>query len=317
MNRIDRLSAMLTQLQAKRRITARTLADRFDISLRTVYRDIRALEESGVPIIGEAGIGYSIMEGYRLPPVMFTREEAFSLLVAEKIAQTLTDQHNTDQIHSAMFKIRSILRTSEKKLLEEVDENIAIRPPRNSLHKMNPPDMLQKILNSIAAQKVLHIHYSTIRKEEVSERDIEPIGIYFANDHWYLIAHCHLRQGYRTFRTDRVQSIHSTDRDFQQRHPSLLKYLASLQKKQRLIKVVLHINASIAKYIKEEKYQQGFVLQNEKDDVVEMIFMVSSIYGISRWIMKMAEHAQVIEPDHLKNHVVEMAQKILDRYENS
>lgn len=78
MNRIDRLTAILTHLQTKRLVKAQHLADRFNISLRTVYRDIRALEEAGVPIIGEAGAGYSLLEGYRLPPVMFTQEEAMA-----------------------------------------------------------------------------------------------------------------------------------------------------------------------------------------------------------------------------------------------
>ena len=102
MNRIDRLSAILTHLQSSRLITGSDIARRFDISLRTVYRDIRALEQAGVPVIGEAGLGYSIMEGYRLPPVMFTREEALAFLMAEKIVRKVTDQHNSVYIPAGM-----------------------------------------------------------------------------------------------------------------------------------------------------------------------------------------------------------------------
>ncbi len=91
MNRIDRLHAILTHLQSKKRVTAQELADRFNISLRTVYRDVKALDESGVPVIGEAGSGYSIMEGYRLPPVMFTQEEAAALIMGAKLAERMTD----------------------------------------------------------------------------------------------------------------------------------------------------------------------------------------------------------------------------------
>src|SRR6218665_238143 len=92
LKKLNRIVAILTHLQSARTVTAQELADRFDVSLRTIYRDIRTLEESGVPVVGEAGQGYSIMEGYRLPPVMFTREEAGSFITAEKLMQNLTDE---------------------------------------------------------------------------------------------------------------------------------------------------------------------------------------------------------------------------------
>src|SRR6187397_1035701 len=107
MNRIDRVSAILIQLQSRRVVKAQDIADRFNISLRTVYRDIKALDEAGIPVTGEAGIGFSIMEGYRLPPVMFTREEATAFLTAEKLVEKLTDASTREIYQAAMFKIKS------------------------------------------------------------------------------------------------------------------------------------------------------------------------------------------------------------------
>src|SRR5882762_2366702 len=118
MNRIDRISAILIQLQSRRVTKAQDIADRFAISLRTVYRDVKALEEAGIPIIGEAGVGYSIMDGYRLPPVMFTQEEAIAFLTAEKFVEKLTDASTTEHHKSAMYKVRAILKTTEKDMLE-------------------------------------------------------------------------------------------------------------------------------------------------------------------------------------------------------
>src|ERR1700712_437955 len=118
MNRIDRVSAILIQLQSRRVVKAIDIADRFGISLRTVYRDVKTLEEAGIPIIGEAGVGYSIMDGYRLPPVMFTREEATAFLTAEKFVEKLTDTSTTAQYQSAMYKVKAVLRSSEKDALE-------------------------------------------------------------------------------------------------------------------------------------------------------------------------------------------------------
>src|ERR1700742_2887373 len=126
MNRIDRISAILIQLQSRRVVKAGDIADRFNISLRTVYRDIRTLEEAGIPLIGEAGVGYSIMEGYRLPPIMFTREEATAFLTAEKFVENLTDASTIANHRSAMYKIKAILRSAEKDLLEDIDSNIHV-----------------------------------------------------------------------------------------------------------------------------------------------------------------------------------------------
>src|SRR5690606_19543314 len=125
-NRFDRIVSILIQLQSKKTVRAQELAERFDVSLRTIYRDIRSLNTAGIPIIGEAGTGYSMMEGYRLPPVMFTRQEAGSFVAAEKLMQHFTDRNLLKHFESAMYKIKSVLRGSEKEWVETLDSYISI-----------------------------------------------------------------------------------------------------------------------------------------------------------------------------------------------
>src|SRR3569833_1938427 len=132
MNRIDRISAILIQLQSRRVVKAQDIADRFGISLRTVYRDIKTLEEAGIPLIGEAGVGYSIMDGYRLPPVMFTREEATAFLTAEKLMEKLTDPSSDENYKSAMYKVRSVLRMAVKDFLDNIDGDREVIQSRSS-----------------------------------------------------------------------------------------------------------------------------------------------------------------------------------------
>src|SRR5712672_3412280 len=126
MNRIDRISAILIQLQSRRIVKAADIAERFNISLRTVYRDVKTLEEAGVPVIGEAGVGYSIMEGYRLPPVMFTKEEATAFLTAEKLVEKLTDDSTKKNYSTAMLKVKAVLRLTEKDYLEDMEQHIEV-----------------------------------------------------------------------------------------------------------------------------------------------------------------------------------------------
>src|SRR6202000_756577 len=165
MNRIDRISAILIQLQSRRVVKAADIAERFNISLRTVHRDVKTLEEAGIPFIGEAGVGYSIMDGYRLPPVMFTREGATAFFTAAKLFEKLTDASTMANHKSAMYKIRAILKTTEKDLLEDMDGNIEVfKRVDNSVLMGN--DYIQVILNSIVQKAILLMEYFAHHSQE-------------------------------------------------------------------------------------------------------------------------------------------------------
>src|SRR5690554_2482552 len=176
MNRFDRVTAILIQLQSKKVIRAQDLAARFDVSMRTIYRDIKSLEEAGIPLYGEAGVGYSIADGYRLPPVMFTSEEAIALLTAEKLVEKLADTETARNYSAIMFKIRSVLKRKEKDVLEEIEENIVVRKRINPFRDKADLNFLPTILHSIARKQVLHIEYFSMYQQENSKRLIEPLG---------------------------------------------------------------------------------------------------------------------------------------------
>src|SRR5690606_32751984 len=125
--RFDRIVNILIQLQSKRVVKAQELADRFEVSLRTIYRDIKSLEQAGVPLIGEAGTGYSIMEGYRLPPVSFSREEALSFVATEKLAQKFLDKESSQRYSAALLKIKAILKSNDKDLLSNMEDQIVMK----------------------------------------------------------------------------------------------------------------------------------------------------------------------------------------------
>jgi predicted DNA-binding transcriptional regulator YafY len=307
MNRIDRITAILIQLQSKRIVKAQDIAERFDISLRTVYRDIRTLEVAGVPLVGEVGIGYSIMDGYRLPPVMFTKEEATAFLTAEKLIEKLSDASTVESYKSAMYKIKAVLRSTEKDYLENIDDHIEVIGNVYLPEDKNPSNPLQSILKSVSEKNILTIEYFANHSQEKTKRNVEPVGIFYLGTYWHLIAFCHLRNDYRDFRTDRIATISATNQSFKKEHPSLKTYLKQISKEKELVTVIMQVDKEIMKHFGDQKFYNGFVSQKELKTKLEMTFLTSSIEGFSRWYMMFGDRAEIISPDSLKERIKQLA----------
>ena len=304
MNRIDRISAILIQLQSRRVVKAADIAERFNISLRTVYRDVRTLEEAGIPLIGEAGVGYSIMDGYRLPPVMFTREEATAFLTAEKFVEKLTDSTTMKHHQSAMYKVRAILKTAEKDALEDLDGSIEVLKSHRQKQATGNTDHIQAILDGIVQKKLLCIDYFAGHSQEFTKRDVEPVGIFYLDSFWHLIAYCRLRNDYRDFRIDRISKLIITDTIYNNsRHPTLKAYIAQTAKEKQLETVMIKVDKEIAHYLEHQKYYSGFISEKAIGNKIEMTFLTTSIEGFARWFMMFGDHAEIISPDHLKEKI--------------
>ncbi len=313
MNRIDRVSAILIQLQSKRVVKAQEIADRFDISLRTVYRDIKALDEAGIPVIGEAGMGYSIMDGYRLPPVMFTKDEAAAFITAGKIVDKLTDTATRKSYEEALMKIKAVLRHAEKDFVEGIDEHIAVVENQYLPKKTGDNIHLQTILQNIATKTVLDIGYFANHSQEYSNRMVEPVGIFYSANNWYLVAYCRLRKDYRHFRTDRISYITPTTLQYRHQHPSLNSFIDKMKQERELEKVVVSVDKKVMKYFGEQKYYNGFVSQKENGDTIEMTFLTGSIAGFARFYLLFGEHADILEPPGLKQTVLDIMGNIKTR----
>lgn len=311
-NRFDRIIAILIQLQSKRIVKAHELADRFQVSLRTIYRDIRTLESSGVPIVSEAGVGYSIMEGYRLPPIMFTREEAGSFVAAEKLMQKFTDRSLGDYHRSAMYKIKSVLRGREKDWVDTLESQIFV-DPTEQLFNDHIPDALEILLESIAGKKQVFLKYHSLEADGPRTRNIEPVGLFHKNNFWYVLGYCHYRNDYRQFRTDRILQIQRTGIDFTLAHGILEDYLGERENPKKT-KIRILVDKNISRHIKSVKKQYGFVSEEVKGDYIEMTFMCSDMEnGFSRWYLMFGDYAQILEPASLKERVRYLLRKTEQR----
>jgi len=313
MNKFDRIIATLILLQSKRRITATTISERFDISLRTVYRDINTLKNAGIPIIGDPGIGYSILEGYRLPPIMFNEEEMASLLTAEKFIGKVADQQTEAYYSSALLKIKAILRNSEKQSLEILDNSIVISTKKNWENK----PFLQDIFKSITAKTVVQIEYQKADDSQ-SIRLIEPIGCYHNATNWYLVAYCQMKKDYRTFKLNRIVKLQSLDDNFDTKHINLQDYIDrqndSWKEAQKLFGIEVAFSHEFLQFAENRKYYFGFVEQSDINGKVHMKFLNTSIEIMARWLIQFGDQVTVIAPIELKEKMKSLANQLFKHY---
>jgi predicted DNA-binding transcriptional regulator YafY len=310
MNKFDRIIAILILLQSRRTITASDIADKFNISVRTVYRDINSLCEAGVPVAATAGRGYSMMEGYNIPPIMFNKEELTAILTAEKLIEKFTDKSILKNFNSATAKIRSILKYQDKELLEDFENNIAVIRNRNFNENFNDSSILQKIINSISSKKALEIEYFSFYSSETNIRIIEPIGIFLFENNWHTIAFCKMRNSYRNFRLDRIRKITPTEFDFQKIHPSINEYIAKMSFEKQITSIVINIDKKYAKYLNERKYFHGFVDEIEFDEHIQMTFINDYHNSFLRWFISFADVASIVQPEELKLKLVNLFSEI-------
>lgn len=303
--RFDRIVAILIQLQSKKIVKAQELANRFEVSLRTIYRDIRTLEASGVPIYSEAGVGYALMEGYRLPPVMFTREEASSFIAAEKLMQKFTDKTLGNHYASAMYKLKAVLRSDDKDWVSNIESNVLMQSSEK-LFNDKSPNTLATLFESIAEKTQVTLSYKAIQSEGITVRNIEPVGIFHENNNWYVFGYCHLRKDYRQFRADRVHKIKKTEIPFSLEHDALETYL-NKNKDIPTTKVRILVDKKISKYLAFEQKYHGYISEKEIEDKVEMTFMTRDIEnGFARWYMMFGDYASILEPERLKIRILEL-----------
>ncbi|UBM59893.1 YafY family transcriptional regulator [Marinilongibacter aquaticus] len=306
--RFDRIVSILIQLQSKKIVKAQDLADRFEVSLRTIYRDIRTLESSGVPILSEAGVGYSIMDGYRLPPVMFTKEEAGSFVAAEKLMEQFTDDSLGAYFSSAMYKVKSVLRGFEKDWIDAIESQVRINPVEDLFNK-DIPNALEIIFESIAEKKQIFLKYRALNADAHTDRLIEPVGLFHERNAWYIMAFCHLRQDYRQFRTDRMLQIKRTETPFVNEHGLLDDYRKKPEEVEKT-KVVVRVEKQVARFMRSNCNYYGLQSEELMGEEIEMTFMTREVeHGFLRWFLMFADYATIVEPLSLKIRLREILQE--------
>ena len=210
MNRTDRLMAILLEFQARREVRAEDLARRFEVSVRTVYRDVQALSEGGVPIAAMPGKGYRLLDGYFLPPLTFTADEAALLALGGAFVRDRVDAGLRRAADDALAKLAGVL---------PAEKRAAVARRQRELLFLDPdPDeddpRLAPLRQAIEERRVVRLLYHARRRPDPDERDVEPVSLVYLDRGWHLAAYCRLRQGPRLFRLERIDRHQPTGERF-------------------------------------------------------------------------------------------------------
>lgn len=313
MNRIDRLTGMILLLQGQRVITAEQIAGHFEISVRTVYRDLSALGEAGVPIIAEAGVGYSLMRGYHMPPVMFTEDEAAALFMSGVVTEQIADDSLSQSLKSALLKVRSVLPQEKKDYLHQLKDKVDVSFRQSRVGERR--ESLMPVQDAIVRKRCLKITYNASNRGELTERLVEPLGLVFYARQWHLIAWCRLRKDARDFRLDRLAAWEVSDECFAGH--------AGFSVKDFLRKSIENHELTPATIIVEREALERFrgeipctPLSEEilPDGRVRMELLTYSCEWLSRWLLGFGTRVEAVNPPELREEVRDAARSVAALY---
>ncbi|MEL6842955.1 MAG: WYL domain-containing protein [Bacteroidota bacterium] len=229
LSRLSRLTSLLLKLQARPYISVDELAEEFDVSRRTIYRDLGALEAAGVPLTNEKGKGFAIMRGYHIPPVMFTEAEANAIIFGEKLIDRTKDESLIQAFCEAVEKIKAVLYDDFKERVELLGRRTIIGKNWQNERSSNYLSQIQEALTHF---RVLRIHYHKEEAAQSSQREVEPFAIYHnQEENWVMIAWCRMRKDFRSFRIDRIKKLYATNESFPPHKMTMEEYVESQRKR--------------------------------------------------------------------------------------
>lgn len=315
MNKTDRMLAIILELQGKGRQRAEDLAQTFETSKRTIYRDIQALCEAGVPLISTPGHGYALMQGYFLPPLSFTIEEATMLLLgSDYMAQNFDAQYQI-AARSASRKIEGILPERLRGDVRYLQQSIRFIVPETP-GSVAERDTLQKLRRAILERVTVRFRYYTRYRDtdqsSSNMREADPYGlVYFANA-WHLIAYCHLRKNMRNFRLERMEQLELLVQTFQR--PADFQMRRPAEARNGLIVRAL-FDPEVARWVHETRPYSTLAAEDTPEGLL-LTLAPRQESEVRQWLLGWGSHVRVLEPDSLREYLRSEAEAMLQNHQN-
>ena len=315
MNRIDRLTGMILQLQAQQGITAGEMAAHWEVSLRTVYRDLAALGEAGVPVACDPGAGYRLMKGYHVPPVMFTADEASALFVSGEVTEQIAEESLRRALRSALLKIRSVLPEERRQYLARLKQSVGVW-----LHATRPatvPSARCALHDAVLRRLCVALRYNTAGRGDLTRRVVEPLGVVFYGNQWHLIAYCRLRRDFRDFRLDRMAEWEVLAETFSGHGEfSVHKFLEDVIRCHELIPATVVAEKAVADRVRSGMLSTPGREEALPDGRIRIEILCFSLEWLARWLLGFGESVVAERPAALRREMREAALAVAAKYPN-
>jgi len=319
LNKTERLFALVLLLQNRPSMTSKDLADYFSVSRRTIFRDLRALGESGVPLTYADGGGYEILEGYQLPPLMFTAREAATLLVGTAFTKLQPDPSLRADADEVGLKIRSVLPEPVRDYIDRLQENTVIAPyirnldPGQGSH--DEEGRWYDLSEAVAKQRSIFMQYYVASRDELTKRKVDPLGLVYYSDSWNLIAYDHLRDDIRNFRLDRIRKMRMMMDTFDRPADfDLEDYLKEKGSNPRNERITLRFHPRSYRWAKRS-IPAEIEEETQSDDGVQVTFYFENLDYVARWLLRYGTDVDVVEPESLREKLRERALQLAHHYD--
>ncbi|HUF64908.1 MAG TPA: YafY family protein [Gemmatimonadaceae bacterium] len=303
---MDRRLLILMRLREEAAVRAQDLSEEIGCSVRTIYRDIDALCEAGVPVAAMPGEGYRLVPGYHLPPVAFTADEAVQLLLGADLARGLGTETQREAVKSASAKVETVLNPETRADVERLRERIRV----STWMRREPSPWLPMLHQAVTEDRVLFLRYHSFEPDEVTERRVEPHGLTYYANNWHLVAYCRLREGMRDFRASRILEAELLPDTFER-----LKEFDWFGDDRGVTfeEVRIWIDAGSVPWARETA---GFGFDREEHGEGGSVFVFQSrdLRRLLPWVLSWGAAARVLEPADVAQRVADEAAAMAKRY---
>jgi predicted DNA-binding transcriptional regulator YafY len=305
MNRIDRLFSITTRLQARGHLRATDLASIYEVSTRTIYRDIAALSESGVPIVSLPGRGYSLFDGYFLPPLLLSTEEATALVLGARLLAGQSTTETASAVEEAVAKLLAVTSEDSRRELRELDDVLDLAPSPHVRARLDVSDVQVRTLwQAILERRVTTLRYFGRNRGQETVRQIEPLRLAYANGAWYLTAYCLVRQEERAFRLDRIESLDVEAARFRPRPATPRPEFPQTE-------VLVRFRGDVSRWVRERQHW-SFIAEEGTGDEVLARYSLGEVDEIVPWLLGWGTAAEVIAPQELRERLREEARGLIE-----
>lgn len=302
------MKLILMLQQSKQRITVDKLADMFNVSRRTIFRDFNTLSELKVPVTWDEYHGYGIMDGYKIPPLMFTTEELATIMVGLNFVKSQIDRKLVDDAKGVELKIKEVLNDELRRFMESLENKTIVDPFLHFGHEKKDGGNWYLVSSAISKQKSLSFVYRSMKDSAETERLIDPYLIVFYKDHWNVIGYSHKRSAIRNFVLDRMKTVKITDQKFEIK-PDLNAEALIFSSNESGQKVVVWVDGEADRAFRANLPTKIFKEERANSKKIKVTFFFENLDFINEWLLQFGDRVNVISPKEL----IRKRKKLLER----